>query len=69
MIPLVIIVLAFATGIMLVIFNYLKNKRMDREADRRGRLHEKQEQLLESLRGRKAENTEDRIQNTEEKAG
>lgn len=53
MITLVIIVLAVATGIMLVIFNYLKNKQMDREADRRGRLHEKQEELMESLREKK----------------
>lgn len=55
MIPFVIIFLAIAVGVMLVIFNYLKNKQMDREADRRGRLHEKQEELMESIRGKKRE--------------
>ncbi|MBO9561826.1 MAG: hypothetical protein J7621_03595 [Niastella sp.] len=57
----VVIFLAFIIGIMLVFFNYLRNKQIEREADRRERLQEKQEQLMESLRARKVkeENTED----------
>lgn len=61
MIVKVIIFLAFVFGIMLVFFNYLRNKQIEREADRRERLQEKQEQLMESLRAKKAKE-----QNTEE---
>lgn len=64
----VIVFLIFVLGMMLVLFNYLKNKQIEREENRRERLQEKQEQLIESLRGRKEEedkNTEDRKQQTE----
>ncbi|WP_315822172.1 hypothetical protein [Paraflavitalea speifideaquila] len=55
MIVQVIIFLVFVLGMMLVLFNYLKNKQIEREEDRRERLHEKQEQLIESLRAKKGE--------------
>lgn len=60
-----VVILFIAAGFMLVILPYLKNKQANREMDRRERLQEKQEQLMESLRGKKEENAEDRIQKTE----
>lgn len=47
------IILFLAAGFMLVILPYLKRKQTDREIERRERLQEKQEQLMESLRPRK----------------
>lgn len=57
----IVIILFLAAGFMLVILPYLKNKQADREWDRRERLQEKQEQLMESLRAKKEENTESGI--------
>jgi len=61
----IVIILFLAAGFMLVILPYLKNKQADREWDRRERLQEKQEQLMESLRAKKEENTESGMQNPE----
>lgn len=40
-------------GVALTVFNYLKNKQADRKYNRRARLEERQEELIESLRAGK----------------
>ena len=55
--------------VSLYIMYYIRNRQEERRADRRERLQEKQEQLMESIRGKKEENTGDSIQHTEDRIG
>jgi hypothetical protein len=48
----------FLLGVSLTVVAYLRNKQWDRQRHRRERLHEKQEEMLESIRKKAAEQAE-----------